>query len=90
MLAILLMSAKYEWVFSSTKYLITDSYSHLKADIIKVNECLKSWYGRLEAKAFKWGVNPDVDDLYKEEAKAKAKAAAEAIAGATAKKDSNT
>ena len=84
------MSAECEWVFSSAKYLITDSCSRLKADIIKVNECLKSWYGRPEAKAFEWGVNPNINDLYKEEAKAKAKAAAEAAAEAAAKKDSNT
>ena len=72
MLAIPLMSAKCERVFSSAKYLITDFYNHLKANIIKVNKCLKSWFGRPQAKAFKLGVNPDVNKQYKEEAAAKA------------------
>jgi hypothetical protein len=83
MLAILLISAKCERVFSSAKYLVTDTCNRLKADIIKANECLKSWYGCLKPKAFKQGVNPDVDDLYKEEATTKA------TAKAAAKKDSN-
>ena len=90
MLAIPLISAKCERVFSSTKHLITNSRNRLKADIIEVNKCLKSWYGRPEAKAFKQGVDPNVDDLYKEEAAAKAKAKAEAAIEAAAKKDSNT
>ncbi len=89
-LAILFISSKCEWVFSSTKYLITDFYNRLKADIIKANKCLKSWYGCLEAKAFKQGVDPNINDLYKEEAAAKAKAKAEAVAEVAAKKDSNT
>ncbi|OCL00296.1 uncharacterized protein K441DRAFT_719025 [Cenococcum geophilum 1.58] len=53
MLAIPLISAKYERVFSSTKYLVINSRSYLKADIIKANKCLKSWYGRPKPKAFK-------------------------------------
>ena len=83
MLAILLISAKCERVFSSAKHLITNSRNRLKADIIKANECLKSQYGRLKPKAFQRGVNPNVNDLYKEEA------AAKAAAKATTKKDSN-
>jgi len=83
MLAILLISAKYKRVFSSVKHLITNTYNRLKANIIKVNKCLKSWYGRLKPKAFKKGVDPNVNNLYKEEATAKA------AAEAAAKKDSN-
>ena len=83
MLAILLISAKYKRVFSSAKHLITNSYNRLKANIVKANKCLKSWYGRLKPKAFQRGVNPNVNDLYKEEA------AAKAAAKATTKKDSN-
>ena len=44
---------------------------------------LESWYGRLKPKAFEQGVDPNVDDLYKEEATAKA------AVKAAAKKDSN-
>ena len=77
------MSAKCERVFSSAKYLITNSRNRLKADIVEVNECLKSWYGRPKPKAFQWGVDPDVNDLYEEEA------AVKAAAKAAAKKDSN-
>ena len=83
MLAILLISAKYKKVFSFIKYLVTNTYNYLKANIIKANKCLKSQYGRLKPKAFKQGINPNVDDLYKEEATAKA------AAKAAAKKDSN-
>jgi len=83
MLAILLISAKCERVFSSAKCLITDSRNRLKADIIEANECLKSWYGRLKPKAFQRGVDPDVDDLCKEDA------AAKAATKAAAKKDFN-
>ena len=67
MLAIPLMNAKYERIFSSAKYLITDSCNRLKANIIKANKCLKSWFGRPETKAFAKGVDPDVDEQYKEE-----------------------
>ena len=77
------MSAECERVFSSAKHLVTDSRNCLKADIIEANECLKSWYGRPKPKAFEQGVDPDVDDLYKEEL------AAKAAAKAAAKKDSN-
>jgi len=84
MLAILLISAKCERVFSSAKHLVTNTYNHLKANIIKVNKCLKSWYGYLKPKAFKQGINPNVNNLYKEEATAKA------ATKAAAKKDSNT
>ncbi len=90
MLAIPFISVKCEWVFSSVKHLIINSYNCLKANIIKVNKCLKSWYGHLEAKAFEQGVDPNVNDLYEEEAAAKAKAKAETTAKAAAKKDSNT
>jgi len=83
MLAIPLISAECERVFSFAKHLVTDTHNRLKADIIKANECLKSWYGRPKPKAFEKGVNPNIDDLYKE--KATAKTAAEAAA----KKDSN-
>ena len=79
MLAIPLINTKYKRVFSSTKHLITDSYNRLKADIIKANKYLKSWFGRLKAKAFQQGVNLNINDLYKEEAAAKA----------AAKRDSN-
>jgi len=83
MLAILLISAKCERVFSSIKHLVTNSRNYLKANIIKANECLKSWYGRLKPKAFKQGVDPDVNNLYEEELTAKA------AAKAAAKRDSN-
>ena len=46
MLAIPLMSAECERVFSSAKHLLTNPRNRLKADIIKANECLKSWFGR--------------------------------------------
>src|SRR6202041_422909 len=82
-LAILLISTKCERVFSSVKHLVTNTCNRFKADIIKANKCLKSWYGRLKPKAFERGVNPNVDNLYKEEATAKA------AAEAAAKKDSN-
>jgi len=48
MLAIPMMSAECERVFSSAKYLITDSRNRLKPDIIEANECLKHWFGKLE------------------------------------------
>ena len=83
MLAILLISAKCKRVFSSIKHLITNVYNCLKANIIKAIKYLKSQYGRLRPKAFKQGVDPDVDDLYKEELTTKA-----TIKAAT-KKDSN-
>jgi len=83
MLAILLISAKCKRVFSSAKHLVTNICNCLKANIIKVNKYLKSWYGRLKPKAFKKGVNPNVNNLYKEEATTKA------AAEAAAKKDSN-
>ena len=83
MLAILLISAKYKRVFSSIKHLVTNSRNCLKANIIKVNKCLKSQYRRLKPKAFKQGVDPNVNDLYKEELTTKA------AAKAAAKRDSN-
>jgi len=79
MLDIPLISTKCERVFSSAKYLVTNSRNCLKANIIKANKCLKSWYGRPKPKAFKQGVNANVNNLYKEELTAKA----------AAKKDSN-
>ena len=62
MLAIPLISAKCERVFSSIKYLITNSCNCLKANIIKVNECLKSWFGRLEPRAFNKGDDSNIDE----------------------------
>ena len=79
MLAIPLISAECERVFSFAKHLVTDARNCLKADIIEANKCLKSQYGRPRPKAFERGVDPNVDDLYKEELTAKA----------AAKKDSN-
>jgi hypothetical protein len=43
-----------------------------KADIIKVNKCLKSWFGCPQAKAFTKGVDPNINKQYKEEAATKA------------------
>ena len=37
------MSAECERVFSSTKKMVTPERNHLKADVIEVQECLKSW-----------------------------------------------
>jgi phage I-like protein len=48
MLAIPMMSAECERVFSSAKHLITDSRNRLRPDIIEANECLKHWFGKLE------------------------------------------
>ena len=61
------MSAKCKQIFSSIKHLIINSCNHFKADIIEANECLKSWFKRLEAKAFAKGINPNVNEQYKEE-----------------------
>ena len=83
MLAILLISTKCERVFSFAKYLVTDFRNRLKADIIEANKCLKSWYRHPKPKAFERGVDPNIDDLYKEEI------AAKAAAKAAVKKDSN-
>ena len=79
MLAIPLISAKCERVFSSVKHLITNSRNCFKADIIEINKCLKSQYRRLKPKAFQRDIDPNINNLYKEEAAAKA----------AAKKDSN-
>ena len=87
MLVILLISTKCERVFSFIKYLVTNSYNCLKADIIEANECLKFWYGCLKLKAFKQGINPNIDNLYKEELAAKA--TTKAAVKAAAKKDFN-
>jgi hypothetical protein len=67
MLAIPLISAKCERVFSSAKHLITDSRNRLKADIIKANKCLKSWFGRPEPGAFNKGDDSDIDEQEGEE-----------------------
>ena len=48
MLAIPMMSAKCERVFSSAKHLFTDTRSRLNPDIIEANECLRHWFGKLE------------------------------------------
>ena len=45
MLAIPMMSAECERVFSSAKHLLTDDRNRLKPDIIEANECLKHWFG---------------------------------------------
>lgn len=44
MLAIPLMSAECERVFSSAKHLLIDARNRLLPDIIEANECLKSWF----------------------------------------------
>ena len=87
MLAIPLISTKCERVFNSIKYLVTNSRNCLKADIIEANKYLKSWYGRPKLNAFEQGVNPNINDLYKEELATKT--ATKAAAKAAAKKDSN-
>ena len=46
MLAIPMMSAECERVFSSAKHLITDSRNRLNPDIIEASECLKHWFGK--------------------------------------------
>ena len=46
MLAIPMMSAECERVFSSAKHLITDARNRLNPDIIEANECLKHWFGK--------------------------------------------
>jgi hypothetical protein len=50
MLAIPMMSAECERVFSSAKHLITDSRNCLNPDIIEASECLKHWFGKQEEK----------------------------------------
>lgn len=50
MLAIPMMSAECERVFSSAKYLITDSRNRLNPDTIEASECLKHWFGKPEEK----------------------------------------
>lgn len=46
MLAIPMMSAECERVFSSAKHLLTDARNRLNPDIIEANECLKHWFGK--------------------------------------------
>jgi hypothetical protein len=46
MLAIPMMSAECERVFSSAKHLITDARNRLRPDIIEANECLKHWFDK--------------------------------------------
>ena len=46
MLAIPMMSAECERVFSSAKHLVTDARNRLNPDIIEANECLKHWFGK--------------------------------------------
>jgi hypothetical protein len=46
MLAILMMSAECERVFSSVKHLLTDARNRLNPDIIEANECLKHWFDK--------------------------------------------
>jgi hAT family C-terminal dimerisation region len=48
MLAIPMMSAECERVFSSAKHLVTDSRNRLNPEIIEANECLRHWFGKLE------------------------------------------
>ena len=71
-LAIPLISAECKYIFNSTKYLITDSYNCLKANIIKINKCFKLWFRCLQAKAFNKSVNANINKQYKKEAAAKA------------------
>ena len=66
-MAIPLISAKYKRVFSSAKYLITNSRNCLKADIIKVNKCLKLWFRRLEPGAFNKGNDSNINKQEGEE-----------------------
>ena len=46
MLAIPMMSAECERVFSSAKHLLTDARNRLDPNIIEANECLKHWFGK--------------------------------------------
>jgi hypothetical protein len=48
MLAIPMMSAECERVFSSAKHLLTDTRNRLNPDIIEANECLRHWFGKPE------------------------------------------
>jgi hypothetical protein len=48
MLAIPMMSAECERVFSSAKHLLTNTCNRLNPDIIKANECLRHWFGKPE------------------------------------------
>jgi hAT family C-terminal dimerisation region len=48
MLAIPMMSAECERIFSRPKHLITDSRNRLNPEIIEANECLKHWFGKPE------------------------------------------
>jgi hypothetical protein len=43
-LAIPVISAEYERVFSSIKKLIASERNNLAADIIEASECLKNWW----------------------------------------------
>ena len=51
MLAIPMMSAECERVFSSAKHLITDARNRLHPDTIEANECLKHWFGKPKEEA---------------------------------------
>jgi hypothetical protein len=46
MLAILMIFAEYERVFSSVKYLLINARNRLNPDIIKANEYLKYWFSK--------------------------------------------
>ena len=48
MLAIPIMSAECERVFSSAKHLLTDTCNRLNPNIIEANECLKHQFSKLE------------------------------------------
>jgi len=48
MLAIPMMSAECERVFSSARHLLTDARNRLNPDIIEANECLRHWFGKPE------------------------------------------
>ena len=89
MLAIPLISAECEYMFSSAKYLFTDPRNRLKADIIKANKCLKSWFRRPQVKAFKKGVNPNIDKQYKEE-EAAAKSETDTVGNTVGNSTGNT
>jgi hypothetical protein len=46
MLAIPMMSAEYERVFSNVKHFLTNARNRLNHNIIETNECLKYWFGK--------------------------------------------
>lgn len=70
MLAIPMMSAECERVFSSAKHLITDSRNRLNPDIIEASECLKHWLGKPDEKVdqeLKSGASKEVPAVKEDE-----------------------